>query len=97
MTHTNRKAIKDAYTQYCKSQYCTLDDCYGQYSYAKQRAYNYCLDLVQKYNGIEYGIINFNTFGFSFGFIGTLDGNRQAFFYITKEYDRYIFIDELEV
>lgn len=95
MTHTTAKVIKNAYNNYFNSNLCTLYDCYTNFSYNKQRAYDYCLSLMAKYNGQAGCIIGYNCMVFSFGFIGEYDG-KQAFFYITRDYDRYIFIDELE-
>lgn len=94
MKHTKAQNIKGAYTQYMHSNVYTLDDCYNNYSCYKRAAYHYCLDLMHKYNGHSLKIISYNTTQFTAGFIGTVEG-REAFVYITKSYDRYIFIDEL--
>lgn len=94
MTHTTTKVIKNAYNSYIKSNLCTLSDCYRNASYNKQCAYDYCLSLMLKYNGQAGCIIGYNCMVFSFGFIGEIYG-RQAFFYITRDYDRYIYLDEL--
>lgn len=51
---------------------------------------------MHEYNGKALKIIGYNTMTFSVGFLGTVDG-RAAFIYITKTYDRYIYIDEMEV
>ena len=95
MTHTTAKVIKNAYNAYLNSNDCTLFDCYKNASYYKQRAYDYCLSLVQKYNGQAWCITGYNSQVFSFGFIGEIDG-KAAFFYITRDYDRYIYLDELD-
>lgn len=94
MTHTKNKTIKEAYNRYLKSDICFLWECYGHCSRAKENAFEYCRGLVGKYNGGRGAIIGYNTNTFSYGFIGYID-NREAFFYITKDYDRYIFIDEI--
>ena len=96
MTHTTTKTIKNAYQSYEKSTLYSLNDCYATASYYKQKAYNYCKDLCKKYGGHGFKIIGYNTTAFSVGFIGYINEN-EAFFYITKDYDRYIYIDELEV
>lgn len=46
----------------------TLDDCYGRYSYAKRRAYNYCVELCKKYDGFNLCITSYNTFCFTVSF-----------------------------
>lgn len=95
MKHTTTKTIKNAHNSYIKSNLYTLNDCYTNASYYKQIAYNRCRDLVKEYNGRQSRIIGYNSQTFSFGFIGTIN-EKPAFFYITKDYDRYIYIDELE-
>lgn len=96
MTHSTTQQVKTAYCHYLNSRLYTLRDCYERPSYNKERAFDYCLELVQKYNGRQPRIIGYNTMQFSFGFIGSYDGNKPAFFYITRDYDRYINLDELE-
>ena len=95
MTHTTTKNIKNAHNQYYKSNLYTLYDCYTNHSHNKKQAFDYCRALMNKYNGRQGRIIGYNCMVFSYGFIGTIN-NRPAFFYITKDYDRYIYIDELE-
>lgn len=96
MMHKNTKQLKNAYSDYLRSTYYQLSDCYINCSYEKHSAVNYILKLMYKYNGYGFKIIGFNSQTFSAGFIGEIDG-KKAFFYITKCYDRYIFIDEIEV
>lgn len=96
MTHCKNTQIKRAYIEFNHIGPCRLSDCYNRYSEAKEAAYDYCLDLVNRYNGgWSYRIISYNTTMFTFGFIGEIDG-KPAFFYITRDYDRYIYLDELE-
>lgn len=95
MTHCTTKTIKNAYADYQNSNKYNLSDCYKNASYYKQNAMNYCRKLKYKYNGFYGKIIGFNCMQFSYGFIGTID-NIPAFFYITKDNDRYIYISELE-
>lgn len=98
MTHTTSKVIKTAYEQYKKSHLYTLNDCYQNASYNKQRAYNYCRELAHNHDSYIVGeplkIIGYNSQTFSVGFVGIING-KKAFFYITKSYDRYIYFDEL--
>lgn len=95
MIHTTAKNIKGAYQQYCRSNLYTLDDCYSSCSIAKRTAMEYCCRLFIEHDGAEMKIIGYNCMTFSVGFMGIVDG-KNAFIYITKDYDRYIFLDELE-
>lgn len=95
MTHCTTKTIKDAYARFLNSDLYTLRHCYNRPSENKQRAFDYCVDLWRKYDGQQARIIGYNTTQFSFGFIGSFDGNRPAFFYVTRDYDRYIYLDEI--
>lgn len=99
MTHTTTKTIKTAYAQYKKSHLYSLNDCYQNASYNKQKAFNYCRELAHNYNAYLVGeplkIISYNTNFFSVGFVGIING-RKAFFYITKAHNRFIYFEELE-
>ncbi|MBQ8793937.1 MAG: hypothetical protein IJZ63_04240 [Clostridia bacterium] len=95
MTKTNSKIIKDAYRKYLDSSYYDLYDCYSSCSYAKREAMDYCKELANEYLGYNLKIIGFNTSTFSVGFIGQMDG-KKIFVYITKNLNRYCFIDTLE-
>jgi hypothetical protein len=94
MTHTTNKQIKQAQRVHENATACNLWQVYGNYSHAKQRAFEYCLELMNKYRGSMGRILTYNTFCFSFGFIGEING-KSAFFYITRDNDRYIYFDEL--
>lgn len=96
MTYSNTKQLKNAYRDYLRSTNYHLSDCYINCSYYKQKAFWYCQDLVKKYNGSGLKIIGYNSQTFSVGFIGEIFG-KKAFFYITKTYDRCIYIEDLEV
>ena len=86
--------IKDAYHRYLMSTDYDLQDVYTTCSLRKAYAYNYCIELMNKYDGHTLKIIGYNTTTFSAGFIGVVDG-KDAFVYITKSYDRFIYLDEL--
>jgi hypothetical protein len=95
MKHTTAKNIRLAYEQYQKSNATQLYHVYGTFSANKQRAIEYCFNLAAQYGAFGRGrILSHNSMVFSYGFIGEYE-NRPAFFYITRDYDRYIFIDEL--
>ena len=92
---SEKRLMKDAYKRYKWSSDYTLRDCYDRPSYAKENAFNYCRELVNDYQGRQGRIISYNLFQFTYGFIGKING-KDAFFYITKEYDRYIYLEDLE-
>ena len=54
--------------EYRNSNCCTLDDCYNKYSYAKEKAFNYCINKMQEMGGQAGCIIGYNTCFFSFAF-----------------------------
>lgn len=88
------KQFKGVYTRYKNSDLYRLEDCYDNHSYAKQGAYNYCIGLVNKYNGFAPKIIGYNCMNFSFGF-EYIDEDGLHFVYITKDYDRDMLIENV--
>lgn len=92
MKHCTRGFMAEKLRAYNESNLYSLSNCYLKASDNKESAYDYCVNLMQKYNGENLRIISYNTFSFSAGFIGEYNGKR-AFFYITKDYDRYIYIN----
>lgn len=95
MTHCKTKVMRSAYEQFRNTTATNLCDVYEHWSAEKEEAYSYCKELCNKFDAFDYGIISANTYQFTFGFCGFLEG-REAFFYITRKHDRYIFLDELE-
>lgn len=95
MTHNNTKTMRNAYEQFNNSSIFDLDQCYYNFSRAKAQAYDYCIELFNRYNGVKFRITGYNSMIFSVGFIGEING-KKAFFYITPHHDRYIYIEELE-
>lgn len=104
MKHCTTRKIKDMAIFYL-SNYDnlnrTLDEEYKTYSRQKENAFEYCINLVNKYYGYKPRILGSNTSKFSFGFIGLIENEKtgkqeSAFFYITKSYDRYILLKEID-
>ena len=87
------KSIKDAYTAYIRSTARTLWDVYDSFSYAKEKAFNYCIELLNKHHGENGRIVYKNGFVFSFGFTYTDENNKKHFVYITKSHDKDVIID----
>lgn len=95
---SNTEALRRAYNSYCMSSYETLSDAYGRYSEAKSKAYDYCIDLMKRFNSDDLRIIGHNTYMFSAGFtFDVLDSEtyevKKAFCYITPSYDKFMLLD----
>lgn len=98
MTLTKTSQIKKKANFYLNNAYkldSYLWQVYGNYSRAKEKAFDYCLELVNKYKGRNFRILGANTCTFSFGFIGFVPNENtgeleESFIYITRDYDRYI-------
>jgi len=88
------KFMKSKYHQYRVSDMYSLYDKYKQPSDAKLLAYDYCADLCRDFNGRCLKVVGGNSMQFSAGFVGEIDG-EEAYFHITKAYDRYIPLKEL--
>ena len=104
MTHANTRIIRNAYRQYLASNACNLAQVYRRYSIEKARAFGYCQYLAQAHNidgtRVELRILSHNTSVFSVGFMGVYPHPKTgellpAFFYITRDHNRYIFLHEL--
>lgn len=101
MTHAITKTgkvvqhIRNAYAIYLRSNYYGLYDCYESPSEAKQNAYNYCIRLqMDTPAGRQGRVISYNTFMFTYGFIGRMNG-KDAFFYISPNREWYAYLDEI--
>lgn len=86
------KQMQGAIYGHKRSNTYTLSDCYNSYSYAKEKAYNYCKNLQTQYNGYDFKIISYNTMQFTVGFYCDFEG-KTNFVYITKSYDKICTID----
>ncbi len=74
--------------RYEKSSWYGLADAYGRYSYNKERAWQYCKNLMEKKDGYGLKIISKNTFIFTAGFEFTdPETGVVKFMYITPTYD----------
>lgn len=68
-----QQGILDAYNN---SNLETLHECYGSWSWSKERAYNYCKQLCASMNGYGFTIISYNIFMFTIGFKYRKDGKE---------------------
>lgn len=92
MKECNTIQMQKAYLYYKNSKLEVLGSCYRNCSIRKERAFMYCTDLCTKYSGQDLRIIRYTCMTFSAGFIGYVNG-KKAFVYITKSYDRFMYID----
>lgn len=70
-----------------------LSDVYDNYSVAKERAYNYCSKLCDRFNGWGFQIVGHNcmTFSVQFKFENPLNGCIMLAF-ITRDYNHLYFV-----
>lgn len=93
MTKTTVSKVRNAYEAWQRSSSTSLRDVYGRFSQAKEEAYNYCCKQFREFDGERFRIIGANTDTFSVGFVGKI-GDRYAFFYITRDNDRYCYLND---
>lgn len=86
MTAQDKRTALNHYSAYKRSTTYSLDSAYGTYSSAKARAWRYCEDLMQKYDGHGLKVIGYNCHTFSAGFMFEKDG-KTMFMYITHARD----------
>ena len=73
---------------YNYSKTITLWEAYGRPSYAKEKAYDYCLNLKEKFNGYAGCITTFNTNIFTYGFLFHHPETDELYLaYITPSYN----------
>lgn len=83
MTVKSTKREIQAYLQYRNTPERSLKDCYKKFSYGKEKAEAYIVDLMlNKYDGYGYKVLSYTTEHFSAGFIGVYNG-QKCFFYFT--------------
>lgn len=93
MKFEKTQTIRSAYYRYIRSPYSSnLYECYANPSAAKRDAMDYCLRLCRDLNGTDLRIIGYNCMVFSVGFVFTDENGRKCFAYITRDYDRYMYI-----
>lgn len=69
-----------------------LSDVYEKYSVAKEVAYNYCMELCNKFDGFDFQIVGHNcmTFSVQFEFVNPLNGCIMLA-HITRDYNHLYF------
>lgn len=86
LTSANRRLALRNYDAYQRSTSYELYDVYGRYSSAKAKAWDYCKELMYKFNGYGLKVISANGYQFTAGFMFEEDG-KTMFMYISKSHD----------
>ena len=86
---TNKQLLK-IYEKFKKSTNYTLNDVYKNYSYEKQRIYDYWKNIFNNdKHAFNFRIVNYNTCIFTIGF-EIIENNSVYFVYITPTAQRKI-------
>lgn len=80
------KNLTSQYNRYLNSDKFELSDCYGRWSMAKQRAYDYCVKLAIDCGCFTCGIVSYNTCTFTFGFVFECD-DMTWYAHLTRDHD----------
>ena len=98
MKHENSRFTRAKAQQYLemlnKNTLYNLDDCYKNYSAKKCSAYACCRIMQDMMNGSMGTICGHTQQFFTYCFMCKIDG-KDSIAIITKDYHRYIFIDEV--
>lgn len=86
LTSANRRQALNHYDAYKRSSAYSLRDVYGTYSRAKDDAWEYCKELMYKFNGYGLKVISFSRYMFTAGFMFEEDG-KTMFMYISPSRD----------
>lgn len=89
---TEVKNLDGIYNRLMEATASDLWEVYGSHSYAKERAFEYCKNLMYKLDGYGMKIIGHNCMTFSVAFTFEYE-NRPCIAYITKSYDRWAYLD----
>ena len=89
LTYRKRQA-ESALKRFEFSRYESIFSAYGKPSCAKIRAFQYCVETCEKYNGFKLRILSKNTFMFTCGFFFYDKDGKKQFYYITPSYDVFI-------
>lgn len=81
----NTQKAKRFIKEYWTSSRYNLYDCYQNYSYAKAKAFDYCVNKMVKMSGYDGRIIGYNTCFFSYAFM--TGDNKLIVICPTNEYE----------
>ena len=83
------KKLQNTYRLYKASNNYTLRDVYKSWSWAKEKAWRYCQELCEQYNGTGLKIIGANSQTFSIGFEYMNAETGEAMFLHHTAYNTY--------
>lgn len=81
---------------YEESSVYHLHEAYGRFSAEKARAWKYCEELKEKYNGRGLKVLGANTSFFSAGFLFADEDGNECLMYITHGGNRKIVLSDKE-
>ena len=88
-----KEKLNEYYKKYLNCYKFTLFDCYINPSYTKISIFeNIKMYLSNNFNCHNFKILSYNSSMFTVGCLGVYNG-KNAFFYITKDYDRVMYLD----
>lgn len=78
------------YHAYIRSDKYRLEDCYARYSTAKSHAWDYCVNLMMKFDGWGLKVVSYNGWVFTAGFeYADPETGVISFMYITPSKDEH--------
>lgn len=89
MRKASRNRLASAIRNHNMSDARNLCNVYNDWSAAKERAYDYCLNQFDNLNGHDFRICSANTYTFTVGFYFTNEDGKECFAYITRDNDWY--------
>lgn len=97
MKKARKSIMQKFYNEFKRAENTLLAHCYGNYSRAKERAFDHCKRKAFEWYADRERIISHNCNVFTYGFTGMHPETGEAVFVvITRDYDRYIPLDELD-
>lgn len=90
---SDERTAEKQYFRYDFPEGHELRDVYGRYSFDKEKAFRYCVELKEALNGKGLVILSHNIMCFSVGFtFPHPETGAECFAYITRDYNRFCFI-----
>ena len=88
---SHERAAKANIKRWERSDEYRLGDAYTDYSYKKEKAFEYCKKLCEKHNGRNLKIVSHNSFVFTAGFEYTdPETGVLMYMHITPSYDQAV-------
>lgn len=97
MKKATKSTMQKFYNQFKRSENTILTHCYTNYSQAKERAFDYCKRKGFEWYADRERIISHNCNVFTYAFTGLHPETGECVFVvITRDYDRWIPLAELD-